>query len=764
MYVWFLLRFANLIYTCLFKVSNHPLSEPIYLVLATCREDHDHLTMKDFFVVGILASDSDPEALQTFFKYSTHATDTCYVILRHPTNNQEFPAAFNGIPVYRVEEKTLLVPGRIFVTSSRHSYHIDQQQHLIASQAIPSTPFSTFFSSLAAQFRHKAVGIMLTAGMSNQDTKEMYAYGATLMACPAMEALLHKEFGKVQTSRIISFKGSPEAIAARLYTLTGGKTDNSGEAVSQRVAVDAATTDNATDLLGNHFHLSNDTLQVLNEQIKLVIASYKIGIWELNLASDTISWNDHAACMFDYKDKPFDHRLESVFRRIHPDDVERLRSAYQHTITHCNNFHIEYRIIQEDGTLVYAATQGMVLTDKQTKTVKIIGINSDNTNQHQYEDILLNARRQLQQSEERLEYAVQGTSDGIWDWINLESEKLWWSSGYYHLLGLEDQEVAATAANLIAMMHPDDRTAYTDIIHKRLEEEGTHEVELRISHKMLGYRWYLSRGKAFRDAEGIPIRLAGSLSDIHARKMVELQYAQTYEKLKRANVYLDDVVFTVAHDLSSPVANLKSLIALFKAKVDHEDPIIERIDLSVIKLEQTLQSLIQILDVHQTEHKSVTDVSFRVLMDSLMIEMKDAIKEAQADIQISLDIKQIAYIFPFIKSIVLNLLANAIKYVRPGIPASIRIQTEKHHDLVLLTVSDNGIGIDLERFENKIFKPFERLSNESTGQGIGLHLIKAIVEKNGGKVQVSSTLHEGTTFKVYLKPYADTSQERNFDD
>lgn len=679
--------------------------------------------MKDFFVAGIGTSAGSLKALQTFFKHIKSYDNICYVIIQHFSSEfesrlDELLIKYTEIPIHKVKGKVRLAPGRALIMPSDGNLMIDNDAYLVPVDKEPrdaaNLSIDLFFSSLAASFGEKAIGVVL-AGTGNDGSRGMQAIheqGGTVMVQTSQTA---KSDGIPNAANAVAYKGSPKEIAEKLDELIGYHPDASVQHEEK------------INRLGKLIEESYSEIYIFDAQT-LKFINVNLG------ARNNLGFNmEELKHMTPVDIKP-DYTKETFYQLIQP-----LVDGTAEKIS------FETKHLRKDDSTYYVLVN-LQLSTYEDKQVFIANIQDITT--------LMEARKQLQISEERLEYAVQGTSDGIWDWSDLKQHKMWWSPKYYELLGLDDQEIEGSFENLSKLIHPDDRATYAGIIQKRLQEEGTHEVEFRALHKTQGYRWYLSRGQAFRNEAGETIRMAGALSDIQDRKIAEFQYNYTYEMLRRANEYLDNIVFTVAHDLRSPVANLKSLVELFKARTSDGDPIVDRIDLSVIRLEQTLRGLIQILDVHQTESKSVTVSHFHELLNKLISEMESTIKETQADIQFSFDVKQITYTHPFMESIMRNLLGNAIKYARPGIPAKIMIHTEKHKDFVLLTVTDNGRGIDLDRFKEKIFKPFERLSNESTGQGIGLHLIKAIVEKNGGKVSVISKLNAGTTFKVYLKPYA----------
>ena len=110
------------------------------------------------------------------------------------------------------------------------------------------------------------------------------------------------------------------------------------------------------------------------------------------------------------------------------------------------------------------------------------------------------------------------------------------------------------------------------------------------------------------------------------------------------------------------------------------------------------------------------------------------------------------YVETFLYSILKNLISNEIKY-KKDVPLQINIKGRKEDGFVILKVKDNGIGIDLNKYEKQIFKPFKRFTNTVEGTGVGLYLIKNMISRNGGEIKVESEPGKGTTFYCYLKEY-----------
>lgn len=136
-----------------------------------------------------------------------------------------------------------------------------------------------------------------------------------------------------------------------------------------------------------------------------------------------------------------------------------------------------------------------------------------------------------------------------------------------------------------------------------------------------------------------------------------------------------------------------------------------------------------------------------------MNDLEEQVDVAKAKISIDFEVETIVYNKAYLRSILYNLISNCIKYRDVNRPLEIKISNRQNNNEIWLKVEDNGLGIDLTKYSGLLFKPFKRLTNQGSGKGIGLSLIKQFVEKNGGQIFVDSEPGEGTTFVCVLIPF-----------
>jgi signal transduction histidine kinase len=238
----------------------------------------------------------------------------------------------------------------------------------------------------------------------------------------------------------------------------------------------------------------------------------------------------------------------------------------------------------------------------------------------------------------------------------------------------------------------------------------------------------------------------------HLEKMVEdktLNLKKTNEELIRSNNNLQQFSYVISHNLRGPIARLLGLTSILKTLPPGE--------------EQT-----KFLEL---THQSSTDLDTIVYDLSKIINLKGGMNsrepvDLQAEFEIAMqqnaipenyrncvqgnftEIPQVHSVKAFIQSIFYNLLSNAYKYRSPERALSISVNARKLNDTVEITVSDNGLGIDLTKHRDSVFKLFKRFHLNADGRGLGLYLVKEQVEALGGTIDIQSQPDVGTTFII----------------
>ncbi|WP_224997828.1 PAS domain S-box protein [Cesiribacter sp. SM1] len=246
--------------------------------------------------------------------------------------------------------------------------------------------------------------------------------------------------------------------------------------------------------------------------------------------------------------------------------------------------------------------------------------------------------------------------------------------------------------------------------------------------------------------------------DITEYKKTQLELELKNTDLQRSNNDLNSFVYTVSHDLKTPITNIEGLLSLLKGmlsgKVEpKESKLLDMMDTSVQKLQTTIGDLLKIIRT-QKEFDEVVEESIR--FDEICREVQEdvftLISESNATITENFEETCVEYKRSSLRSILYNLLSNAIKYRSPERPLEVQLKTYCKDGWTILSVKDNGLGLSPKQ-QKKAFTLFNRMHKHIEGTGIGLFMINRIAENNGGKIEMESEEGKGTTFYVYLKRY-----------
>ena len=235
------------------------------------------------------------------------------------------------------------------------------------------------------------------------------------------------------------------------------------------------------------------------------------------------------------------------------------------------------------------------------------------------------------------------------------------------------------------------------------------------------------------------------------------ELSKSIDQLKKINNDLDNFIYTASHDLKAPVSNIEGLIIglfdeLSQQTVDKNslDTFKKMIETSILRFQATIRDLTEIAKIQKGTKDNVEDVDLNELLEDIKISIGQLIAQSGAEIRPEIsECKKIKFVRKNLKSIFYNLISNSIKYQRPDKKPVITIKCTVEKGYIAITFTDNGLGIKTEN-QDKIFTMFKRFHDHVEGTGIGLYIVKRIIENSGGKIEVTSLEGVGSVFKVYL--------------
>ncbi|PRY10196.1 two-component system CheB/CheR fusion protein [Pontibacter ummariensis] len=362
-------------------------------------------------------------------------------------------------------------------------------------------------------------------------------------------------------------------------------------------------------------------------------------------------------------------------------------------------------------------------------------------------------------SEERFRLVSMATNDVVWDW-NLVTNEVWWSENLKGILGYGPEEMGEGVNGWFDMVHPDDREQTRQGINQAINQgKDQWAGEYRIVKQDGSYAFVSNRAYILHNEYKMPYRVLGSFIDLSDLKAIQQRLQDTNEHLLKVNADLDTFVYTASHDLKAPVANIEGLLLLLEEQIESSAPLVgeptqpvfDMMKNSIRRFQNVIKDLTDVARVQRDVDGEAELVDLQEVFDDVTVNIGDLVAQTKARVRTDFSGgKQVNFSRKNLYSILYNLVSNAIKYRSSERQPEINIKAEQIDGHVLLTVKDNGSGISEDNLP-KMFTLFKRFHSEVEGTGMGLYIVKRMMDNSGGKIEVESEEGSGTTFRLYFK-------------
>ncbi|MET0243029.1 MAG: PAS domain-containing protein [Flavitalea sp.] len=505
-----------------------------------------------------------------------------------------------------------------------------------------------------------------------------------------------------------------------------------------------------------------------------------LGEWDLDLA--TFHLNASKNCKLNFgqpTNVPFSY--SSLRAAIHPDDRDYQEAEVIKAIQTGTNLDIEYRVVFPDESVRWVNIRGQVEYDDQKNPKRIIGISVDITHQKNNEAKMLESKENFRHLAEQLRLSKEAAELGTFD-LNLLTGELHWDDRCRILFGTTHSGPVTYEKDFVLGLHPEDRERILRVIDNTFNKSvsnGDYDVEYRTVGTSDGViRWVRAKGKAYFDSTDRPVRFIGSVLDVTEKTMAiqrieALVEARTQElalvnddlvktnmELKRSNANLEEFAHAASHDLKEPIRKIRVFTSQLKTQLgallgENETHAFARIENATVRMGNLIDDLLLYSHVSQRSHEKEN------------IDLNEKVRQALVDLDLNLEEKKaVVNVSPLpivkghrrqLQQLFQNLISNAVKYSKQNESPVIDIDSVdiekdglKFH---LIRVTDNGIGFE-QQYEEKIFRMFSRLhgSDKYGGTGVGLSIVKKIVENHDGRISVTSEPGKGSRFEILL-PY-----------
>ena len=362
--------------------------------------------------------------------------------------------------------------------------------------------------------------------------------------------------------------------------------------------------------------------------------------------------------------------------------------------------------------------------------------------------------KELSLSQERFKTLSLATNDAIWDWDFVEN-KVWWNEGFCKIFGYPKEEIGEGVSFWFDKIHPDDKERIVkgiqDVISKGKQNWFGEYKLLKADGQ---YATILDRGYVLHYEDGTPYRMIGSMVDLTYLKRVQVELEKTNQNLLKINTDLDNFVYTASHDLKAPISNIEGLTDALQDLTEKGDEqvhlILDLVRKSVEKFKETINALTDVAKIQKEFEEEAETLHIKEMVEEVKFSIQHMFTSSHAQMVYHLEEEYVQFSKKNFRSILYNLISNAIKYRDAQRGLVIEIASSKVGDQIELRITDNGLGIDKNR-QKQIFGMFKRFHTHVEGTGIGLYMVKRIIENAGGSIEVNSQPGQGTIFHILLK-------------
>lgn len=494
--------------------------------------------------------------------------------------------------------------------------------------------------------------------------------------------------------------------------------------------------------------VTNIEIKESNERYDIVAKATSDTIWDWKIEDDSIIWNKGIYGVFGYQKEDVGSTSKWWFDRIHPEDSLKMSvKLYSFLEQKTEKWQDEYRFRCADGSYKYVFDRGFLVKDANGKPLRMIGAIQDVTKQKEEEQRLRLLETVITQSKDAVMITDIDTSK------NVIPNIIFVNSAFTDMTGYPADEVIGKSLEILFGKKSD--ILEFDKLRTAVQEYKECFVET-ISYKKNGEEFWINFSMIpVTDKEGEHSHWISIQRDVTVEKERDKEREQLIRELTQNNKDLKQFSYITSHNLRAPLSNLTGLLNLID-EIPIEDSelkeIINGFSKSTHLLNETINDLVKVIIIKDNPSVQKEKLFIKDVFENVFNQLSFLISSNKPILKIDLEVETIFDINKsYLESIFLNLLTNAINYREPSRQLRITIATKVEDNNLIMTFKDNGIGIDLEKNNDKIFGLYQRFHNYPESKGLGLYLVKSQVESMGGTISVDSIVGKGTTFTIVFK-------------
>ena len=482
----------------------------------------------------------------------------------------------------------------------------------------------------------------------------------------------------------------------------------------------------------------------ITERLKITTETAQIGIWDYDLLDDELTWDKEMYRIFDINENEFSGVFEAWSNTIHQDDKKRILIATQKAVEGTKDFDEEFRIKLNDGSLRYIKGLSKTIKDINGKPIKMTGANWDISELRSAE---LKLARSTKSFSETFEHSAIGMA-----LVNPDLRWLKINKSLSYSLGYSESELLKMKAT--DMTHPEDLT--DSQLFKTKVFNGSNKnlhLQKRYFHKNGNIVHAIIGVTPVFDYDDKPSHAIVQFLDITKRIESQKKLESLVEVTKSQNESLTNFAHIVSHNLRSHSTNMTMLTKFLNEEEDEDERknLNRMITSATESLSETIAHLNDVVQVKTGALEKLQSISVLNTINQITKSINGILEEHSAILKIDVSKTHFVSAVPaYLESIFLNVLTNALKYRSAERTPVIEIKSRTKKDKVLITFTDNGQGIDLNRHGDKIFGMYKTFHKHKDAKGIGLFITKNQIESMNGTINIESVVDKGTTMFIEL--------------
>lgn len=489
------------------------------------------------------------------------------------------------------------------------------------------------------------------------------------------------------------------------------------------------------------FSDAEEAIDASTQRLKRIIEAVDAGVWEWDIKTGKDNWSPRFYELLGYNSNEFKASYSYFLNHlVHPKHKKTVEQALAQHLEKKVPYKVELLLQTKVNGYQWFESSGKAEFDGAGKPTVMTG-SIVNIHSRKATEIKLQNSEILYKEAERLSQL------GVWEY-DIETGEVTWTNEIYHIHELPFS-FEPNINNVLEFFETESRKIIYGKVDRAINHGESYDLELQLVTARGRTIWVRAIGHPVLKNKQT-VRLRGVFQNIDHIKTAQLQVEHSLELLKVKNKKLDNFAHIISHNLKGYATNLNLLVELFDTIKDPETYplLIEKLRETSINLNETLSDVSTIIKSTEEDQITYQNIKFESKFKGVLKQLHELITQTNAVITYDFKIDSITYNSAYLESILYNLISNGIKYRKIDEPCKIHVSTYRKNGTIHLAVTDNGIGINLERYGDSLFKMYKVVHQRNDSKGLGLYLTKTQIEIMGGTIRVESAPNEGSTFIV----------------